>query len=70
MGVGILSWSADGEYLVCWDTGFEQTSKDFIRWCLSLQLSRNDNMPNTLWLWDMNKLRLAAMIGTTIVSKN
>ena len=30
---------------------------------LRSQLSRNDNMPSTLWLWDMNKLRLTAIIG-------
>jgi WD40 repeat protein len=26
-------------------------------------LSRNDNMPNTLWIWRMDKLKLAAVVG-------
>lgn len=43
LGVGKLSWSHDGAFLV----------------------SYNENMATTLWIWDMSKLQLAAVLQQT-----
>ena len=53
VGVGAMSWSSDSAFLATKNGNYE----DVIFKILNL-----DNMPNVLWIWDVNNLNLKAIL--------